>query len=193
MGLIVIALWYWDQGSLWANNPRLNRWVLWGSWASPKVSRCVQTLLEQTGTVQEPLNDQRPYSIPWKWVIPLISGILKGITHPINDTYLNAESSLTTKLLPNPHNFNPGSAMSYTDPAPIGLASQHLPNTKCPETAQTAHQTCRLLQLCLVAPRYIQTTQKPSKSFWIFLGSLGAVQEPLECLENLQKSSHSGT
>ena len=71
---------------------------------------------------------------PWMWATPPHQGRLRGISCPINDSYLNAEYSLTTKLLPNHHYFNPGPTVSYTDPVPIGLASQHMPIPKHPRT-----------------------------------------------------------
>ena len=145
------------------------------------ISKGVQMHSDPPGTNQNSSGPSKwPETLlsPWMWVIPFISGILKGITHPINDTYLNAESSLTTKLLPNPHYFNPRPAMSYADLAPIGLASQHLPDDSnvLELHLDTPTRISRLLQLSSSkAHRYIQTTPKtisiPPGSFWDHCGS----------------------
>ena len=98
--------------------------------------------------------------------------------------YLNAKASLITKLLPNPHYINPWPAMSYTDPAPTGIASQHVPQTKWPGYVQTRPRTSRLLQLHPNTPgtsRPPQITADHHRSLQINCSSTGT-PETTECL-----------
>ena len=82
-------------------------------------------------------------------------------------------------LLPNPHYFNPGPAVSLTaNLAPIGLASQHMPKTKCPGTAQTCPPDVQTLP---VMSRYIQVHPDYPKTC---LDHSGSFQDHLEQYRN---------
>ena len=62
--------------------------------------------------------------------------------------------------------------MSFTDPAPTELASQHMPKTKCPGTAQTRPRTSRLLQL---QPSTPGTSRPPPETVWITPDTSGII------------------
>ena len=79
--------------------------------------------------------------------------------------------------------------MSFTDPVPTELASQHIPKTKFPGTAQTCPRTSRLLQLHPVMSINAQTTQDPSKAVLDLLeclGKPGKVQGFWKTVQNTQ-------
>ena len=98
--------------------------------------------------------------------------------------YLNAKASLITKLLPNPHYINPWPAVSYADPAPTGMASQHVPQTRWPGYIQTCPRMSRLLQLHPNTPgtsRLPQITADHHGSLQINCSSTGT-PETSECL-----------
>ena len=76
--------------------------------------------------------------------------------------------------------------MSYANPAPTGVASQHLPQTKWPGYVQTCPRTSRLLQL---HPNNSGTSRPPwitADHLQITSRSPRAVQELLKCLEMLK-------
>ena len=117
---------------------------------------------------------------PHKWEI-------EGLTKPHTNTIPQCRASLTTKLLPNPHNFNPQPAMSYTDPAPTGLASQCMPAS---EDELEPPDPSRHLQKCPVMSRPFQDPPDPSGMLQSTLGPSGATgihQEQCTTLWNLRK------
>ena len=128
-----------------------------------------------------------PYSTHGKQEIPPTNGWLGGATCPI-------QLHTPMQSVPWPSSYSLTTTTSIHD-LPWAMLTWHLqdwPASTClrPSVLELSrhaysYQMSRLLQLCPVMSSDVQTSQKPSESTRSSVG-------PLECLENMEKSSHSG-
>ena len=108
------------------------------------------------------------------------------LTTPCTNTIPQCRVFLTTKLLSNPHNFNPQPTVSYADPVPTGLASQPMlasEELKLPDPS-------RHLQKCPVMSRPFWDPPEPSRMLQSALepsGANGIHQEQCGTVWNLRK------
>ena len=136
-----------------------------------------------------------PYSTHGKQEIPPTNGWLGGATHPI-------QLHTSMQSVPWPPSYSLTTTTSILDPpwamptwAPTGLASQHMPKTKCSGTVQTCLPDVQTLpvmssdiQCHPVMSSDVQLHPDHSETFQIHQEQC----RTLECLENLEKSGHSG-